>query len=187
MEIELLGQKAKVKAYLPYKEKVECAKELVSRAAVFDESGVAYWGHLKDAVYCLFFLKAYTNMDMSAYESEEGLMRLMDEDTTIGSENAKLQSFMWGAHEDWKEVCKLAETMFANAAKVHEKQCSLEMKIKESFAFLLDGKDLTETLAQAKDVNEQMIDHLGEIAQAKNIIGKSTIPINLRQYAKKKQ
>lgn len=191
MEMELLGQKVQVKTYLPYKEKIECAKELVSRAAVFDESGAAYWGYLKDAVCVLLYLKAYTNADVSAYESEDGLLALMDgdglatlmdADALLGRDDVELRHFVWAAREDWGKVEDLADAMFGSAAKVHEKQCSLENKIKESFGFLFDGKDLTETLAQAKDVNEQMIDHLGRIAQMKR-----QAPVDMAKYAKKKK
>lgn len=182
METELLGQNVQVKKRLPYKEKVEWAKELVAKAGVFDDSGVAYWGHLKEAVCLLIALKAYTSLDVSAYESEEGLMNLMDEDSHCACGDIVDQHFLYEMKEDQKKIYALAEVMFANAAKIHEKQCSLENKIKESFAFLLDGRDLTESLGQAKDVNEQMIDHLGQIA-----LLKKQPPVDLAKYAKKKK
>ena len=187
MEAELLGRKVQIKKRLSYKEKVEWAKELVGKAGVFDDSGVAYWGHLKEAVCLLITLKAYTDLDVSAYESEEGLMNLMDEDSHYACDDIDDQRFLFEMKEDQKKIYALAEMMFANAAKVHEKQCSLENKIKESFGFLLEGRDLTEALSQAKEVNEQMIDHLGSIAQLQSLLNKQKAPVDLAQYAKKKK
>ena len=129
-------------------------------------------------------LKAYTNMDTSAYETEDGLMELMDA-THEGRE--AWWSFCDAVFNDWMEIAELADVLYENLEKVHAKSCSLEQKIKESFGFLFTGEDITQSIAQAKDVNEQMIDHLGAIMKAKEIMGAQKQPIDLTQYAKKTQ
>lgn len=181
MEIVLLGQKVKVRTELTYKEIIEWAQEYVARAAILHPSGVAYWGHLSDAVEDLIILKALTDMDTSAYETEEGLMRMMDQTM----ENAEWFEFLKATSAVRMHIKHMADRLFENLRKIHEKENSLDYKIRESFGFLFTGEDLTETLAHGREVNEQMIDHLGAIMKAKEVLAGQKQPIDLSMYAKK--
>lgn len=180
--MNLLGQKIQVKAELIYKEIIEYAQEYVSRAVVLHLAGVAYWGHLRNEVFDLICLKALTNMDTSAYETEDGLMEMADR---IREDNIRFEEFCLHTREARRRIAEMAERMYENLKLVYEKENSLENKIKESFGFLLNGEDLTETLAHGRETNEQMIEHLGAIMKAKEVLAGQKQPIDLSVYAKK--
>lgn len=156
---------------IPYAKKVNYAEELAMKAGVLDEeAGVCYWSYLYDAISAFIMMKAYTDADMAEYEDVEGLYRLMDEDISAVEKIAM---------DDWGVVADLAGQMFENMKRVWNAEHSLGNKIMKSFAFLFDGRDLTETMAQARDVNEQMIDHLKKIGEA------DKAPVDITKYAKK--
>ena len=182
-EMNLLGQKIQVKETLTYKEIIQWAQEYVARAAVLHPAGVAYWGHLRDAVLNLTVLKALTDMDISVYETEDGLMKLADDI----AEDEAYQEFLLITRNIRMDIAEMAERMYENLKLVYEKENSLENKIKESFGFLLNGEDLTETLAHGRETNEQMIEHLGAIMKVKELMNGQAKPIDLSQYAKKKK
>ena len=181
LEMTLLGQNVKVRTELTYKEIIQWAQEYVARAVILHPSGVAYWSHLSDAVEDLIIMKALTDMDTSAYETEEGLMEMIDQ--TMG--NAEWFEFMKAASAVRMHIKHMADMLFENLRKIHEKENSLDYKIRESFGFLFTGEDLTETLAHARGANEQMIEHLGAIMKVKELMNGQAKPIDLTMYAKK--
>lgn len=174
-QMVVLGQEVSVKNHVSYQEKMDAAEEYVAMAAVFDEEhGVCCMSPYEDAVKKYMKLKTYAGLDMSNYNGVEGLCRLMDDIDAM-----PIGEFEEFVDRDWTVLNGLAYTIYYNVECVFEKEHSLEHRVKTSFGFLLDGKDLTQTLAEAREVNEQMIDHLGAIAKVK------TQPIDMAQYAKK--
>lgn len=174
--LTVLGQEALVKDRIPYKEKMEAAEEYAARATVFDEElGWAYDSPLGDAIEKYIRLKYYTNIDMSKYDDYDGLCQMMDD---IGE--YPIEEFENATQKDWNILYELCWMLQSNAETAFEKEHSLAHRIKTSFGFLLDGKDLTQSLAEAREVNEQMIDHLGALA-------KQNKPIDMSEYAKKKK
>ena len=172
----VLGQEVLVTDRIPYKDKMEAAQEYAAKATVFDEElGWAYDSPLRNAIEHFIKLKYYTGLDMSQYEDYDGLCQMMDD---IGEHPIK--DVLEFIHDDWDELYDMAYDMQLNVERAYEKQHSLEHQIKTSFGFLFDGKDLTQTLAEAREVNEQMIDHLGALA-------KQNKPIDMSEYAKKKK
>lgn len=172
-KLTLLGQEVNCKDRAQYRDKLDAAEEYVAMASVFNEEvGVAYMTHLEKPVEVYYTLKLYTDADLSEYEGIDGLVTIMD----------KLE------YEAYDELCEFAQKdlevfrdmvfkLFYNACEIFEKTNSLEHNVKTSFKFLFDGKDITETMAQAREINEQMIDSLGAMAKQKTI--------DFSQYAKK--
>lgn len=173
----VLGQETLVKDRIPYKEKMDAAEEFAALATVFNEElGIAYDSPLSDAVEKYILLKYYTGIDMSAYAEYDGLCQMMDD---IGE--YPIDDLGSVVQEDWRVLWDLCYQVRSSVEAAFEKEHSLAHRIQTSFGFLFEGKDLTQTLAEAREVNEQMIDHLGAIAQVK------TQPIDMAQYAKKKK
>lgn len=173
----VLGQEVSVKDHVSYQQKMDAAEECVAMSAVFDEEhGLCYMSPYEEAAKKYMELKTYAGLDMSNYNGIDGLCKLMDD-----IDEMPIDEFEEFVEHDWRVLCDLAYTIYYNVEAVFEKEYSLEHRVKTSFGFLLDGKDLTQTLAEAREVNEQMIDHLGAIAQVK------TQPIDMAQYAKKKK
>ena len=177
MEKTLFGQNIEVKTRLPYKTKVEAAEELAAMLVVFnEEAGICYDNYLRNEYKIYIALKYYTNVDMGKYAGEDWIFDLMDDvEKDKDNYNEVFDAITFDAETIFDLAWKLAD----NAKTVFEHQHSLSTRIMQSFSFLLDGRDLTETLAQAREINEQMIDHMGEIAKAKTV--------DLAQYAKKKK
>ena len=174
-EMKVLGQDVTVKNHVTYSEKMDAAEELVAMFTVFDEErGLCYISPYEEAAKKYMKLKTYAGLDMSNYNGIDGLCRLMDD-----IDETSIEEFEKFVDDDWRALRDLAYTLYYNVEAVFEKEHSLEHRVKTSFGFLLDGKDLTQTLAEAREVNEQMIDHLGAIAKTK------TQPIDMAQYAKK--
>lgn len=173
----VLGQEVSVKNHVSYQQKMDAAEEYVAMSAVFDEEhGLCYMSPYEEAVKKYMKLKTYAGLDMSNYNGIDGLCKLMDD-----IDETPIDEFEEFVDDDWSVLRDLAYTIYYNVENVFEKEHSLEHRVKTSFGFLFDGKDLTQTLAEAREVNEQMIDHLGAIAQVK------TQPIDMAQYAKKKK
>ena len=174
-QMVILGQEVQVKNRLTYMEKLEAAEEHVARIGVFDEeNGLCYITHLERAIQMFTKLKMYTSLDMSEHEGLNGLCTLMDK--LADEDITEFEAFV---HDDFDVLMDLADNLWYNVAAVFEKTHSLATRFEKSFGFLFDGKDLTQTLAEAREVSEQMIDHLGAIQKQ--------APINMSQYAKKKK
>lgn len=176
-QMSLFGKECRVKSRISYSEKIDAAQTLASKEAVFDEDrGIAYVGYMEDAARMFVRLAYYTDLDMAEYGSYDGMVKLMD----MVEQEEMIDEFIDMTGCDFDTVEKLAYTIFNNARVIFEKEHSIGYRIEQSFGFLFDGQDITQTLAQARDVNEQMIDHLGIIMNAKQ-----EKPIDLSQYAKK--
>lgn len=173
----LFGKECNVKSRISYAEKLEAAERLASLKTVFDEErGIAYIGYMADAARMFIELSYYTDLDMTEYDSYDGMIKLMD----MVEQEDQIEQFEAFVVHDFCTLTSLADIIFCNAREIFEKEHSLGYRIEKSFGFLLDGQDVAQTLAQARDVNEQMIDHLGIIMNAKQ-----EKPIDLSQYAKK--
>lgn len=176
--MSLFGKELHVWNRIKYKDKLEAANELASMMGVFDEvHGVAYINYMEDAVKWYIRLEYYTDMDVMEYKDYDKLAELMDI-----VEEADTHEFEEFIESDFQTIDSLAYKLFCNAADVFDREHSIEYNIMKSFGFLFDGQDITETLAQAHEVNDQMIEHLGAIMSSKNTENK---PIDMSQFAKK--
>lgn len=182
--MNVLGQETRVRKYLTYKEKLDTASELVERATVCDrEAGICYEGHLTSAMIRFMQVKAYTELDVTKYEGEDGLCELMD---AWHEYSEDMDAFEETIDRDWYGdygVEALADQMRSNITRLFETMHSLPYKIATSFAFLLNGNDLTDSLAKASGVNEQMI---GFMDALKKLPMDGQKPIDLSMYAKKR-
>lgn len=174
-QINMMGKTVTVKDRIPYRQKAEAAEELASLCVVFNEElGVAYDSYLHSEYTYFIMVKYYTDFDLSAYTEDGWIFDFMD---NMEENRDGFTAIVEHTRKDFDKVEDLARTLGDTVKKLYKKEHSLEYRAMTSFGFLLDGKDLTETLAQARDVNEQMIDHLGAIAKSNTV--------DLAKYAKK--
>lgn len=173
--MKVLDQEVKVKNWIPYKDKVSAAEDIVAIATIMDENlGVMCWTYLFPAANMYVRLKYYTEYDVSKFDGEDWLNDVMD-----AVDKYDMSDFLEFVNEDFSNVTKIAYDMMATVKELFEKEHSLAHKAMQSFAFLFDGKDVTETLAEAREVSEQMIDVLGGKKPAGGKL------IDMSQYAKK--
>ena len=178
--MSLFGKDLQVKDRIPYKDKLEAANKLASMMGVFDDvHGIAYISYMEDAAKWYVRLAYYTDMDVAEYEEYDKLIELMDM-----IEESDISEFEEFIKSDFDVVEDLAYTLFSNAERIFKREHSVEYNIMKSFGFLFDGQDITQTIAQARDVNAQMIDHLGAIMSIKTKEEENK-PIDMSQFAKK--
>lgn len=180
MDREMLGR---MRTKLTTLEKMQAAEELVDMTTVIDEEhGVVLWSHIHEYIEKALQVKWYFGMDISDYlaEGKEGIARLCDELKEDEEFGRALKN------TDWLDVSVMADELFLNVREVFEKEHSLEHAIRTSFGFLFDGKDLTQSMSEARDVTEQMINQFGKIMKAEDVLAGKRL-VNLGQYAKKKK
>ena len=140
----------------------QAAEELAALELVLDEDlGVAYSNYMCDWYDDFIMVKYYTNADLSKYEDTEIYDFVDDLDQ---NDMAKLREL---ADVQYSEVTDMECRLVNNVKRVFESEHSLSGRIMKSFGFLLDGRDLTESLAEAQKINEQMLEHVGDITKAK--------------------
>lgn len=183
----LLGQEVNVTNWIPYARKIEAAKEYVATAySFYEDAGVVCLNHMDTAVVLMIQLKYYTDMDVSKYVSEEDLCDLMD---AADENRGAIDEFCAFIREDSNVIFyDIAEKIEWATEKIYEQEHSIGHKIMKSFGFLFDGKDIAQTLAEGREVSEQMVDHLGAIAKAKDILAANAKePVDLSEFAKRKK
>lgn len=174
-QISMMGKTVTVKDRIPYRQKAEAAEDLASLCVVFNEElGIAYDSYLHSEYTYFIMVKYYSDMDLSEYNGDGWIFDFMD---ALEQDAEGFDALREYARDDFDTVERLEWNLRNTVQELYNKEHSLEHRAMTSFGFLLDGKDLTETLAQARDVNEQMIDHLGAIAKANTV--------DLAKYAKK--
>lgn len=145
-----------------------------------DEHGLILWSHIKEYFETALKMKWYYGMDISSYvaDGREGIAKLYDE---VEADKEIMKSL---DDTDWIDVSIMADYLFDNVSRVFEKEHSLEYAIKTSFGFLFTGKDLTESMSEAREVTEQMITQFGKIMRAEDVLNGKRV-VGLEQYAKK--
>ena len=162
MELNILGQTVEAVNKIPARKMAEAAEELAALELVLDEDlGVAYSNYMCDWYDDFIMVKYYTNADLSKYEDTEIYDFVDDLDQ---NDMAKLREL---ADVQYSEVTDMECRLVNNVKRVFESEHSLSGRIMKSFGFLLDGRDLTESLAEAQKINEQMLEHVGDITKAK--------------------
>ena len=162
MELNILGQTVEAVNKIPARKMAEAAEELAALELVLDEDlGVVYSNYMCDWYDDFIMVKYYTNADLSKYEDTEIYDFVDDLDQ---NDMAKLREL---AGMQYSEVTDMEYRLVDNVKRVFESEHSLSGRIMKSFGFLLDGRDLTESLAEAQKINEQMLEHVGDITKAK--------------------
>lgn len=162
MELNILGQTVEAVNKIPARKMAEAAEDLAALELVLDEDlGVAYSNYMRDWYDDFIMVKYYTNADLSKYEDTEIYDFVDDLDQ---NDMAKLREL---AGMQYSEVTDMEYRLVDNVKRVFESEHSLSGRIMKSFGFLLDGRDLTESLAEAQKINEQMLEHVGDITKAK--------------------
>lgn len=155
----MIGDTAiQVRNILRQHEREMLAMDISTVTLIFDEkSGLVYEGYNRDVMRMMCMLRYYTNLDVEPYDTAEGHYLLYDMLAATGV----LEQIIEITHDDMEHVQKIFELLKESAQRVFEHTHTLPFQIQQSFASVLNGEDLSETLAKASTVNNQMVDMLG--------------------------
>ncbi len=153
------GVQVKVRNYLPYAEREEAAAEYAARALIVadEENGIAYDSYRIDIEADYMMVKYYTNIDVDGIPTED----VFD----YAKRTGLLDKIKLVTNDDTYLTLAMGDKMVFAATTAIEKRGSLPYFIKNRMGYLLDAEKTAETLAQAEDLKEKMIDILGAVKE----------------------
>lgn len=149
--IMINGQDVKVYKRIPYIDKIACAEEYAAMCCVIDtKQEIAYEAFDDIALKFYLMLKWYTNIDVSEYEFDMGVLhdKLAEYKKTI--------EIICG--NDYEITEDIMDRYVTSTINIYTEQHSFAQKAKMSLASILNGEDIVKTLAESKLMNEEMID-----------------------------
>ena len=153
------GTQVKIRNYLPYAEREEAAAEYAARALVVadEENGIVYDSYRMDIEWDYVMVKYYTNINVNGIPTED----VFD----YAKRTKLLEAIKEIAGEDVYLTLGMGDKMAFAVTTAIEKRGSLPYFIKSRMGYLLDAEKTAETLAQAEDLKEKMIDILGAVKE----------------------
>lgn len=153
------GVQVKVRNYLPYAEREEAAAEYAARALIVadEENGIVYDSYRIDIEWDYVMVKYYTNIDVDGIPTED----VFD----YAKRTGLLDKIKLVTNDDTYLTLAMGDKMVYAATTAIEKRGSLPYFIKNRMGYLLDAEKTAETLAQAEDLKEKMIDILGAVKE----------------------
>ena len=153
------GVQVKVRNYLPYAEREEAAAEYAARALIVadEENGIVYDSYRIDIEWDYVMVKHYTNIDVDGIPTED----VFD----YAKRTGLLDKIKLVTNDDTYLTLAMGDKMVFAATAAIERRGSLPYFIKNRMGYLLDAEKTAETLAQAEDLKEKMIDILGAVKE----------------------
>lgn len=160
--VQLAGKDIHFRTALPQKMKTWMALDMAEAGLVFDyDLGIAYESYTREVVLVVCMMRYYTDLDLSAYQGQEGYFELYD----ILESHGMLDYLYGQLAPDLEKVKAIYNNLYASAAKTFVQRHSLDYLVRKSFGSLLSTEDITQTIAEASDVNNTMVDLLGAFAK----------------------
>lgn len=183
-ECFMLGDKeVHYRRVLPRKAKTWMALDMAEMGLVFDEdAGLVYEGYTSELILVVLMVKYYTDLDVSAYEGEEGWYQLYD----LLESHGVLDQLYLELAADLGLVKEVYRQIKKAATKTFEKKHSLDYLMSKSFGSLLGTEDIMTSVAQAEGVNTRMIDLL-EAFQQRESPKRMVDGNSLLKFSKRKQ
>lgn len=169
-----------VRRSIPRLEKEEAAAEMVSGSLIMDDDlGICHQALNAEVYHLLTALRHYTDLDVDAYATDDGMYQLYD---MFRASDAYTHLFDL-IHDDWQEVIRIYDDLLEVATSVFVRQNSLEHRLTGFLEDFLAVGDLTQTLAQAHEINNTLVDAFGVLKEQQPTGQK--IGGNILSFAKK--
>lgn len=145
--------------HIPLEQKMLMASDMAQMIeAPNDELGIVTTSSLEDVCAIYLILKYYTDVDMEGVGAQQAF------DWLVG--HGAVDAIKEIIEEDYDYMEAMMWRLCSNLEAEHKARHGLPYAIKTSFGFLFDGKDLTETLAESREVSDQMLDVVGRLNNA---------------------
>lgn len=169
-----------VRLRIPRLEKERAAAEMVASSIIMDDTlGICHKAINAEVAHLITALRHYTDLDMEAYGTDDGMYALYD---MFKAESA-YDAFYALIEADWREITHIYEILYEIAASVFTREHSLEHRLTGFLEDFLAVGDLADTLSQAKEINDTLVDAFGALKAQQTTGGK--IGGNVISFAKK--
>lgn len=180
-DVSVGGETIHVRKHIPLEEKMMLASDMVQMTAMPDEElGIVTTSSLEEVCKLYLILKYYTDVDLEGVEAKRVF------DWIIGYDGAEREIEHIVAL-DYYYVEDMVYTLRDNIKAKHEARHGLAHAVKTTFGFLFDGRDITETLAESREISETMLDTVGRLNEAakKEEAGRVKVAGNVINIGKK--
>lgn len=177
------GTTVRVRTHISYSDKEQMAREIAESVLIVHDDSCMYESDAYDAVEKYMIAKYYTDIDTD----EAAIFDVADfmvNNEIIGN----VAAVIWS---DFENVLDIYERIKDATIKTYEDDKSLAKAIRTSFGFLLNGEDITESIAKAENTNNTLISAIealrgAEKEKSENVSnGKMTVGGNIINFAKK--
>lgn len=169
-----------VRSAISRKEKENAAAEMVARALLTDDDlGICHVALNADVGHLIVALRHYTDLDIDEYDSDDGIYALFDMFTAAGV----YESFFAVIDTDWRAVGQIYHNLMDIAASNFVRQHSLAYRATEFLEDFLAVGDLTQTAAQAHEINNMLVEAFDAVRANRKVSEK--IGGNILSFAKK--
>lgn len=170
------GQQIMCRNRLSYEEKESLALALASVALYEDEVSEVCFGNYKYPMFeCVLQTMYYTNL-VGDNETIDG--KAVEQIFDYVTSTKLYDDIRRIIDDDWFYIYEIYEIALASAKEVFNNEHSLSTKVKRSFASILNGEDIADTIARTEEATSSM-EELLKAYDAVNTIAKTTdkIPI----------
>lgn len=177
------GTKVTVRNHIPYSEKEAMAYEMAERMIIIHDESCVYISSAFRKFEMYLIAKYYTDIDTDGVNPEDV------SDFFINNEIMDdIESFTRCDYAEAEDIFWRLEKSFI---KTYEDDKSIKKAIKQSFGFLFNGEDVTESMAKAEGISRTLLDAMTALRESdakriKNVDnGKVTVGGNVISFAKK--
>lgn len=153
--------------HIPYDSKEAFAMEYAMyRNIQDDENQIMYDNYKYVVIKSLLLAKYYTDIDISNMDNEEAWNALFD----FFVMSNVYEKILEITKDDMKYVEDISNNILSSVRQSYRRSNSLDYKIMRTYGFLFSGQDLTQAIAKASDVNNEMVSMIGaekEVAKQK--------------------
>lgn len=140
-----------VRDHIPLEQKAAFVDEYIQLVLDEDEdAGVMQMTSVVPLLEVFLMVKYYTNVDVEGVKLEDVYNWVINNNSYTDLEDI--------IYHDIEQVRKMYGLLSRNAIEAYEREHSLGKAIQKSFGFMLNGEDITETLAKSREITDQMID-----------------------------
>lgn len=156
VELEIAGTKIQVRGFLTCDEKIRIASDILANIiTVSDESELVSRLSSDFVVNFYYKVKYYTNLDVEDFTAAEVYDFFVS--------NNKYYDFLDIVADDARFVDRIVEEMYRKIKERSDYEKSVGYNVMKTFGSILNGEDITETLAKSQEVGEEMIRLVGEL------------------------
>lgn len=179
-EILIGGESIHMVRHISLEKKMQMATELAQAIMMPNEHvGILTTVALYDVAVLYMIMKYYSDADLDDVATQTVF------DWIVG--NNAYDRVMDYVSDDFAYVKRIVDSMVTNFQEEFVAAHSLTHALRTSFGFLFDGRDITETLAEGREVSDQILDVVGRLNEAakKEEAGRVKVAGNVINIGKK--
>lgn len=163
------GMSIEVKKQIPYDEKESFSLQYALYRNVEDtENEIMYDNYKNLLIKTMLIAKYYTNINVAELKDESDWAMMFD----VLTSNDLYGQMMSIVADDMVFVDAISESMLKSVREIYVRGNSLQFNLKKAFGFLFTGEDLTESIAKAAEVSNEVTELIGANKELEKVKGK---------------